>query len=101
MLWANNGQLACWWQQYGVTVGLSGPYGPFSSWTPKTIAVGIDKVARVVWQNTGGQVSIWNLQSDLPKRLQDAQLRPDRWMALPRPENRARRSTRSSLGQLG
>ncbi len=35
--------------------------GPFTGWTPVQFAVGYDNDPRILWTNSGGRVSLWDI----------------------------------------
>lgn len=66
LLWTNtNGQASVW------TVKADGSsaaalYGPFSGWTAKAIAEGLDGSPRLLWTSSAGQAALWNLNDAVP-----------------------------------
>ncbi len=39
-------------------------YGPFTGWTAAALSAGADSVPHILWNNTNGQVSLWNVNTD-------------------------------------
>ncbi len=39
-------------------------YGPFAGWTATALSAGADSVPHILWNNTSGQASLWNVNAD-------------------------------------
>ena len=39
-------------------------YGPFAGWTAAALSAGADSVPHILWNNTNGQMSFWNVNAD-------------------------------------
>ena len=69
LLWNNTNGMASVWD-YQTTDGsfASHNYGPYPGWSAKSIADGTADgtggATRLLWTNTGGQMSLWGLNSD-------------------------------------
>ena len=64
VLWLKtNGQLSVWNQEASTGEEISREYGPFSGWTPVSLADGLDGRQRILWNHTSGQISLWILDN--------------------------------------
>jgi hypothetical protein len=65
LLWANPQGIASLWFMNPQNQALgSYTYGPYAGWIPTDIGVGSDKLARVLWTNTGdGRAVVWSVDA--------------------------------------
>ena len=50
-----------WYVNPNASYGVSGAYGPYGGATARTLAIGPDNQARIVWTNVTGKTSVWNV----------------------------------------
>ena len=62
-----DGTLSLWNLNTSFDTGRGGftqiSYGPYAGWTAKSVADGPDGLTRVLWDNTSGELSVWNLDN--------------------------------------
>ena len=68
MLWNNsdgNGGVDLWTSSaFTADLSIHRTYGPYPGWYGRFVAVGADKVPRILWNNTDGTAALWRVNAD-------------------------------------
>jgi hypothetical protein len=65
-LWRNTNGTASVWTINTDGTYTSQLYGPYDGWTPQQIAQGPDNTVRLLWTNSDGRATLWNLSDTNP-----------------------------------